>query len=137
MYLTVVHDGTAYSSDLSAGRGFERLVRARWIDGQYTDLEPVGSPIDTVDGALYPCIASDQSYLLFTAPMKHLNSTGLFVSFKLTDSTWSDPAELATGFRQVAQPWIALDGKYIFFTVIPGPQEGHIYWVDAQIIQKD
>lgn len=136
MYLTVAHDGTAYTSDISAGRGSERLVRARKVNGQYADLEPVGSPIDTIDGALYPCIAPDQSFLLFTAPRISGDNDGLFISFLLTDSTWSNPVELVTGFREVAQPWITLDGKYIFFTVIPSPREGDIYWVDARIIEQ-
>jgi len=136
MYLTVALDGTAYTSYTFAKRGSERLVRACKVNGQYTDLEPIGSPIDTINGALYPCIAPDHSYLLFSAPTKSQDNEGLFISFKLTDSTWSNPKELVTGFKEVAQPWITLDGKYIFFTVIPSPREGNIYWVDAKIIDQ-
>jgi len=136
MYLTVARDGTVYTSDISAGQGSERLVRACQVNGQYTDLKPVVSPIDAISGALYPCIAPDQSYLLFSAPRKSGNNNGLFISFMLSNMTWSNPVELATGFREVAQPWITLDGKYIFFTVIPSPREGNIFWVDARITEQ-
>ncbi|NOR21604.1 MAG: hypothetical protein GQ476_02755 [Candidatus Aminicenantes bacterium] len=136
MYLIVAHDGTAYTSYTFAERGSERLVRTCKVKGQYADLEPIGSPIDTINGALYPCIAPDQSYLLFSAPRKSGDNLGLFISFKLADSTWSKPVELVTGFKEVAQPWITLDGKYIFFTVIPSPREGNLYWVDAKIIEN-
>jgi hypothetical protein len=136
MYLTVARDGTVYTSDISAGQGFKRLVRAGQANDQYTNFKPVGSPLDTISGALYPCIAPDQSYLLFCAPGKSGKGNGLFVSFMLSNTAWSNPAELVTGFKEVAQPWITVDGKYIFFTVIPGPGESDIYWADAKITEQ-
>lgn len=136
MYLTVAQNGTAYTSYTISGRGSERLVRTLKLDGKYSDFEPVGSPIDTIMGAVYPCIAPDESYLLFSAPKRSKESLGLFISFKLTKNTWSKPVELFTGFKRITQPWISLDGKYIFFTVIPSEREGNIYWVDAKIIEE-
>jgi hypothetical protein len=43
---------------------------------------------------------------------------------------------LVTGFERVAQPWITLDGKYIFFTVIFSQRESDIFWVDAKITEQ-
>jgi hypothetical protein len=60
----------------------------------------------------------------------------LYVSFRYSDGSWSDPSELVTGFEIVAQPWITIDGKYILFTVVLNPTESDICWMDTGIIRE-
>jgi hypothetical protein len=135
MYVSTTRDGTIYTTDVSGGPGSECIAVAKPVDGKYEKLEKLGPPINVGARDMYPFVAPDESYLLFTS-RRHVEGikSGLFVSFKNEDGTWSDPRGIALPM-EVGLPLVTPDGKYLFFT---GGERGKsdIYWVDAKIIEE-
>lgn len=133
MYVSTTGDGTIYTTDVSGGPRSESIAVAKPVDGKYEKLEKLGPPINVGAQDMYPFIAPDESYLLFTSkrPAEGVKS-GLFVSFRNEDGTWSDPKGIALEF-EVGLPLVTPDGKFLFFTA--GERgKSDIYWVDARII---
>ena len=95
-----------------------------------------------------PCIAPDESFLIFASSRPGFGITDLFICFSKEDGTWTRPRNMGPEINTDAKeafPFISFDGKYLFFmstrvsrlnpSKIPdGP--GNVYWVDAGIIQK-
>lgn len=135
MYVSTTRDGTIYTTAISGGPGSEFIVVAKPIDGKYERLEKLGPPINVGAQDMYPFIAPDESYLLFTSrrPAEGIKS-GLFVSFRNEDGTWSDPRGIGLPL-EAGLPLVTPDGKFLFFT---GGERGKsdIYWVDAKIIEE-
>lgn len=133
MYISTTREGTIYTTDISGGPGSESIAVAKPIEGKYEKLEKLGTPINVGARDMYPFIAPDENYLLFTSkrPAEGIKS-GLFVSFKNEDGTWSDPQGIALPL-EVGLPLVTPDGKFLFFT---GGERGKsdIYWVDAKIV---
>jgi hypothetical protein len=135
MYVSTTRDGTVYTTDISDGPGNESIAIARSVEGTYKKLEKLGPPIGIGARDMYPFIAPDESYLLFTStrPAEGIAS-GLFVSFRKEDGTWSDPQGIALPL-EVGLPLVTPDGKFLFFTA--GERgKSDIFWVDAKIIEE-
>jgi Tol biopolymer transport system component len=127
--------------------------------------EPVkleyGISTEHYDGG--PFIAPDESYILFQAirPESFLGNTNIYISFRNSDNTWSNPANIGKTINSSGypiQPMISPDGKYLFFSTntirnsfsYSGKSYldlidlykshlngyGTIYWVDAKIIEN-
>jgi hypothetical protein len=81
-------------------------------------------------------ISPDGSYLIFdNSKLPRQGDCRLFVSFKNTEGSWTDPVSLGQYIEQQAFcAWITSDGKYIFFHSQDN-RKGNIYWVDAKIIE--
>jgi Tol biopolymer transport system component len=137
MYVTETSNGTIYTTDISQGPGTERLVLSRPADGNYSEYEPLPSPVNSPSGEIYPFIAPDESYIVFTSLGREGGrAAGLYVSFRSKQGSWSEPAHVATGQPSSAMPWVSPDGKYLFFTSKSGGLNGDIYWVDAAVFKK-
>ena len=135
MYVSTTRDGTIYTTDISDGPGREAIAVAKSIEGKYEKLEKLKPPINVGARDMYPYIAPDESYLLFTSkrPAEGIKS-GLFVSFRNDDGTWGDPLGIPLP-REVGLPLVTPDGKYLFVT--SGERgKSDIYWVDAKIITE-
>jgi hypothetical protein len=125
MYFTFSEDGTLYTTNAENRGG---ILTSTMDDGRYSDLKKLGNPFDTGTEA-HPCIAHDESYLIFDAVGDA--GRGLYVSFKNKSGSWDSPVSLKeyTGEGGIAA--ISPDGKYLFYT-----DKGDIYWVDAKIIEE-
>jgi len=87
-----------------------------------------------------PFIAPDESYLMF-----HSNRPGgygymdLYISFKNPDGSWGKAKNLGeainTGLSE-SGAYVTPDNKYLFFSNYFGQRIGHIYWVDASLIDS-
>jgi len=126
MYFSFTHEGTMYTTD-AANRG--GILKARLINGKYSEFEKLGAPINTGSEA-HPYVASDESYLIFNS-FAGSAGPGLYVSFRNAKSEWSQPISMKrlTGEGGVAM--VSPDGKYLFYT-----NKGDIYWIDAKIIEE-
>ena len=84
---------------------------------------------------MYPFIAPDESYLIFTSRRPPTNTGGgLWISYKQPDGTWSDPRAIDLGMA-AGLPQMSPDGKYLFFTA--GERgKSDIYWVEAKFIEE-
>jgi hypothetical protein len=135
MYISTTQDGTIYTTDISGGPGTESIAVSKLVEGGHKELKKLAPPINMSAQEMYPFIAPDESYLLFTSrrPVEGIKS-GLFVSFKNDDGTWSEPQGVPLPL-EVALPLVSPDGKFLFLT---GGKRGKsdIYWVNAKIIEE-
>ncbi len=135
MYISTTRDGTIYTTDISDGRGSESIAVAKFVDGKYERLEKLGLPINIGAQDMYPYIAPDESYLLFTSKRRAEGiKSGLFVSFRNNDGTWGDPRGIPLPI-DVGLPLVTPDARFLFVT---GGERGKsdIYWIDAKIIEE-
>jgi hypothetical protein len=135
MYVSSTLDGTIYTTDISEGPGKEWLAVIKKVDGKYQQLERLGPPLGGETQNMYPFVAPDESYLIYTSkqPSERIAGT-LSISFRKSDGAWSKPQVIDLGMR-AALPFVSPDGKYLFFT--SGEQgKSDIYWVSAEIIDK-
>lgn len=129
MYISFTDDGTLYTS----GVAHKGIAMSRFGNGEYSEYEQVGPPVDTDDAhQVYPFIAPDGSYLIFNEMGgTRGGESGLLVAFRGEDGSWTEPREIPLGMR-AGTASVSADGKYLFFTA---DRPGDIYWVDAAIFQ--
>jgi hypothetical protein len=90
-----------------------------------------------------PCIAHDESYLIFLRNREGSSTfEDFYISFKSTNGEWTAPLnmeESGAGINlvnySVGSPSLSHDGKYLFFNRhIPSTGASDIYWVSTSII---
>jgi hypothetical protein len=79
-----------------------------------------------------PCIAPDESFLIFTRRDNSTRKTDLYISFRSDDGSWTTAVELEPGINSDENdlcPSLSPDGKYMFFL---STRDGNsrIYWVE-------
>ncbi len=128
MYPSATQDGTIYYT-----HGIH-IVRLRFIDGVYQDIEVIGPHIYSNYEDGHPFIAPDESYIIFDSSTRpQVEDNELFISFRTGDNTWTKPQNMKDilGIKPTGKARVTYDGKYLFFT-----SRGDIYWVDAKVIEK-
>lgn len=136
-YVTISQNGTLYfhANHYEDSRGEGDIYCSRFINGSYTKPENLGDSINSKYPDSCPCIAPDESYIIFQSVRPDNLSPGfnLYVSFRKKDSTWTKAENLGKkiNVQEAAIPKISPDGKYLFFK-----RSGDIYWVDAKIIDE-
>jgi Tol biopolymer transport system component len=135
MFIAMAKSGTIYTTDITAGMGKGKIVYLPLKDGKYEDFVPLPETINKTGREIYPCIAPDESFVLFIRAYED-QSTFLMASFHKADGSWSEAKQLDLGMNKVIMPQLSPDGKYLFFTSVAGRLKGDIYWVDAKIIDK-
>ena len=135
MFVSMTKTGTIYTMDISEGMGREAIAVTRPVDGVYQPLEKLAAPVNVGTGSMYPYIAPDESYLLFSRRVEQNAGNFLFVSFRKPDGTWGEPKAIDLGPLQAGQATMSPDGKYMFFTA--GERgKSDIYWVEAFFLKK-
>jgi len=139
-YPSITKDGTLYLfSNRKGGFGGHDIYRSPLINGKHKTIENLGAPINTEYDELDPFIAPDESYLIFCS--QTLNGFGgfdLYVAFKKSDGTWTEPVNMGAGINTSAYDWfpnVTPDEKYFFFN---STRSGNwdIYWADANVINN-
>lgn len=130
MYISFTEDGAIYTTDARGGN----IVRSQLVDGEYCGFEYLDVPVNTEDAQqVYPFVSPDGSYLIFNEMGgERGGESGLVVTFRCEDGSWSVPREIPLGMR-AGTASVSPDGKYMFFTA--GRPEGDIYWVDAGVFK--
>ncbi len=125
IHASVTKDGTVY---VNSGREIKPHPYFKAI----VDLSEA-VPFETGHSVISP----DGSYLIFdNRKLPRQGDCRLFVSFKNTEGSWTDPVSLGQYIEQQAFcAWITSDGKYIFFHSQDN-RKGNIYWVSTEIIEK-
>ncbi len=96
------------------------IVRSAFIEGCYTEPEPLGSEINSnnYEGPAY--VAPDESYMIFSSfrPCGY-GSCDLYISFRGEDGTWTEPKNMGPKINSDAKdrfPYVSSDGKYFSLT---------------------
>ena len=121
-------DGTIYFASVRPeGKGSYDLFRSRRAGGRYLEPENLGDAINTENPETHPCIAPDQSYLIFASVGRQDSPVGagspypradLYVSFN-REGKWTPARRLESPVNTEAtetSPFVSPDGRYLFFT---------------------
>jgi len=116
------------------------IYRSEFINGTYVKPELLLASINAAEGTLNwkPCIAPDESYLLFSSNRLN-NQQDIFISFRHSDGTWIEAHNLGEAIntnRGERFPTLTPDGKYLFFTRWYGRNNEEVMWVSAKIIDR-
>lgn len=92
----------------------------------------IGSPIESPKREGHPCIAPDESYLIYHVKEDEgLGGGGLYISFKDREGQWSTPTRLMPAGKSLKGmcPVLSPDGKFLFFNA-RRQSTNDIYWVE-------
>lgn len=98
-------------------------------NGRYLDQENI-----TGLSGMYPFIAPDESYIIYSSGYSGSNGADLFISCKKKDGVWSKGISLGSEInssKHEGNSFLTADGKYLFFS-----RGFDIYWVSAKFIEK-
>ncbi|MFC1726112.1 TolB family protein [candidate division KSB1 bacterium] len=118
------------------------IYRVKMIDSGFSGPERLSNKINSEYGEQHPCIAPDESYMIFYSSRPgHLgdNNGDLYISFKNESGEWSEPVnmgpEINKGHVITRFPRLSPDGKYLFFSKVVSMYNDQIYWVDIRYIE--
>ncbi|MDH4271827.1 MAG: hypothetical protein OEW18_07605 [Candidatus Aminicenantes bacterium] len=137
---SLTKDGILYFSSQDDEEASWNIYRARFNGTSFVGTEKLRDPINTPGLEIYPFVAPDESYLIFTSRDRPDGQGGmdLYISFRKPDGTWTEPRNMGPEINTSAVEAFAStspDGRYLFFA---SSRNGNvdIYWVDAAIIEE-
>ncbi|AYQ32101.1 hypothetical protein [Runella sp. SP2] len=98
-----------------------------------TTISSLGKPLNTsgFDGDFY--IAPDESYLIISAKETPTYECELWISFRKTDKTWSEPLSLGDAINKGAAhrfgQYVTPDGRFLIYTKGTSDKDCNFYWV--------
>ncbi|UCC44420.1 MAG: ankyrin repeat domain-containing protein [Candidatus Zixiibacteriota bacterium] len=113
------------------GSGGDIWVSRLSADG-YEDPLQLSSPITTSRKEGHPCIAPDESFLIYQIEDEEdAHASGLYISFRDDKGNWMGPTVLEPGGEPLRGmcPVLSPDGKYLFFNDWR-MMTNDIYWVE-------
>ena len=127
-YLEVINNGNYYftTAPRISSRGDISKILKKDLKSNFKSLPyPINSSLNGVD--FY--IAKDESYIIF--PKIISGSGDLFISYRITDSTWTNPKDLCLPIN--TSDWefgiyVSPDNKYLFFSR-SSQTATNTYWV--------
>jgi hypothetical protein len=139
-YPSLTTDGTIYfHSNRDDSQGAVDIYRARLTDGQYV-VENLGLPVNSTARELDPCIAPNESYLVFVSDRPGgVYDQGLFISFRTPADTWTEPQAIGDVLgNNGGLPSISPDGRYFFYAAgdYSDISTIQIYWVDTRVFDQ-
>ena len=116
--------------------GSGEIFYSEFRDGVYLEPVSLGDAINSEDMETTPCIAPDESYLVFSRVVQNgLGPINLYVSFRGQDGSWTEAVPLTgvnTDGREIS-PRLSPDGDYLFFLrTVNG--ELMPFWVSSSVI---
>jgi len=122
--VSVSRSGTLYFGGTAEGNyGLLDIYCSKYVNGEYTKPVNLGPVVNSNDGEMMPCIAPDESFLIFYKVV--LQRPSLYVSFRAKDGQWLQPRMIERVSARVGAI-LSLDGRYLFFDN---------RWVSANIIE--
>jgi ankyrin repeat protein len=107
---------------------------SRLADGAYAKPELLDSTITTPFDEGHPCIAPDESFLIYCPDgyPDSIGGEGIRISFRKADRRWSKPVKLEPNGEPLEGncPVLSPDGRYLFFNNMSAGTTD-IYWVDV------
>ncbi|MFC1724440.1 MBL fold metallo-hydrolase [candidate division KSB1 bacterium] len=135
MYVTTAKNGNIYLEEMDPQTEQDGIIVSRFIKGKYVEFELLGGGVNTPAPGGHPCIAPDESFIIFDSRRPGGQGVGdFYVCFRKEDGTWSKAINLGDRINTPGGNMCASlspDGKYIFYHT-----RKDIYWVDAKIIEN-
>ncbi|HJQ97774.1 MAG TPA: hypothetical protein VJ826_05625 [Candidatus Polarisedimenticolaceae bacterium] len=138
-------NGTLYfGSDRPGGLGRTDLYRSNLVDGKYQAPENLGPTINTPAEEYEPCIAPDESFLIFMAAGYPDTAGGgdLYISYR-KDGAWTATRNLGSVINRRGLDigaWLSFDGKSLYWASgrkVGGRNGmGDIYRIDLDVVKK-
>ncbi|MBD3292552.1 MAG: hypothetical protein GF393_06480, partial [Armatimonadia bacterium] len=154
-------DGTLYLTRSAPDDPVHRILRARWVDGAFTEPEELPEQVNVGANRFNAFIAPDESYLIVPAMGREdsIGGADYYVVYRSPEDEWSEPVHLPAPINSAAQqeysPFVSPDGAVLFFMTDRGPKTSErltyetmhklhtsphsgsptIYWVDAAIVE--
>lgn len=140
---SLARDGTMYfQSNVPGGEGEYDIYMSAYKDGGFAMPDNLGRAVNTELVEADPCIAPDQSFLVFYSYEREdgYGEGDLYVSFKDGDGNWTQAVNMGKAVNSETEenfPALSPDGKYLFFSSTRGTGQKYpdIYWVDAAVIE--
>jgi len=116
----VTESGNLYFSRVMPS-GAEFMVRSRYIDDQFSELEVLPENVNTSAGNFHGFIVSDESYLIIPRTGRDDlidDEWEFYISFRNDNDEWSDLKNVGYLIQNAdfpMTPSISADGKYFFF----------------------
>lgn len=125
-----VNDQTAHAISVSNNGNLyaSGIIRFRCDSCRYLPAEPLNPPVE----GYHPCIAPDESFLIFGARRTGSYNYDLFIIFQKSDGTWTERMSLGDKInsdKKEGNASLSPDGKYLFFS-----RAEDIFWVKADFI---
>ena len=128
-------NGTLYFIDRSSEADRGVIAMREFVDGSYRESKIVGGGVNSPFYDAHPCIAADESYIIFDSDRPGGQGWGdLYICFRDENGVWGEAINLGdkintSGGNICAS--LSPDGKYVFYLA-----NRDIYWVDAKIIEE-
>jgi len=127
-----------FTSEINGVRGEQDIYLAPFDGEKYLEPVDLGEMINTDSKELAPCIAPDESYIVFTRIGNSTKKADIYVSFKKDDGNWTKAIEIGSSINTEKNDLCASlthDGKYLFFL---SQKDGlsRVYWISAKIIEE-
>ena len=137
---SISSNGTLYFSSSLSGATNWNIRKSGKTPGGYRNPELLPYGINSVDYEDGPCIAPDESFIIFESQRADGigNSIDLYIAFKTPGGQWSLPVNMGPAINTPATERFARlspDGKYLFFGSTKDQSQSRrgwdIYWIDA------
>ncbi|MFA7420406.1 MAG: hypothetical protein WCZ90_12045 [Melioribacteraceae bacterium] len=125
---------------LTAG-GKRDIYKSRLVNGQYTQPESLGLPINTIEAEDIGYVDPDERFILYCGvKTSGFGYHDLYISSKNTNGSWNTPKHFETPINSANEdiaPYITPDGKYFFFNTWRTGDTGYTpYWADVKILDS-
>jgi hypothetical protein len=128
-----------FTSNRPKGKGSSYIYLATKQPDGTSLVKRIGRPINRFYLNWDPCIAPDESFMIFPAVslFRISHKADLYITYKKEDH-WTKPKNLGKLINTKANeygPFLAPDNKFLFFIRLAEGQKGEIYWVDINTIK--
>jgi len=127
--------------ELSANSGTSPsdIYITKYVNGQYTLPESIGSPINTAIGEMVGCVDPDERFMIYCSKKEGgYGYHDMYISYRNLDESWGNPINLGATFNSTFEevgPVLTPDGKYFFFITAKSGDDGYTpYWVDISAL---
>ncbi|NHJ03371.1 MAG: hypothetical protein EAX90_00980 [Candidatus Heimdallarchaeota archaeon] len=132
---SIAKNGTLYYCNYSDRIDNLEILRSILKEKRYQKPEALGGHFNTEYMDWLPCIAHDESYIIYSSNgPDNIGRFDLYISFRSDDNQWSKPINLGEKINSKGSerfPSLTLDGKFLFFV-----RDSTIYWVSARIFDS-
>jgi hypothetical protein len=131
-------EGPIYvAAELPGGFGDMDIYKLSYEAGSYSMPRNSGSEINTAAQEYGPCVAADESFLIFNRyeESEGGRSVDMYISFKNSGGVWSPALNMADkvgAFRGARFPGLSPDGRYLFYVAENGKA---VHWVSIDALE--